>query len=174
MSNMMYGSLNDLVDGKFLVLRKMDNHPEAGTMVHIMDVAQNQNGSYNMYYRVTETGQDGVNTFINLKEFYNWARPDSFIARNYEFLTLPEIQRYIRAKKRNVFNFCLPLMCIMLALVWALMFILLDTPLSIVLGAVISIVGCAVIFMYYRNQKKRLVRKMYKDLLQKRYGLVIE
>lgn len=168
----MYGNFNDIVDGKFLVLKKMSNQPQPGTMIHIMGVSQDQNNTYSVNYRVTETGQNSVNKFKNMKDFYSWARPDSFIAKNYEFLTLQEVQKYINVKKRNFLNFCLPLSIILLLIVWGLMLQLLSVPLSIIVGVVMSVVGCASILMFYRGQRKKIKSKMYKELLQKKFGVV--
>ena len=173
MANMINGNFNDLVDGKFLILKRMSSQPEPGTMIHVMGAAQEQNGTYSVNYRVTETGQNYVNKFKNMKEFYGWARPDSFIARNYESFTRHDVQKYIRVKKRTPASFCLPLICVMLVLVWALMLMLLSAPLSIIAAFLLSIAGVFGIFFMYKKQKERMKTKMYGKIMTK-WGIEIK
>ena len=79
----MLKNISDAVDGKFLVTKSRPKQAEAGTIVHIMDARKLKNGGYQLDYRVTSTGQNYLIEFATLKEFYAWARPDTFIARNY-------------------------------------------------------------------------------------------
>lgn len=173
MATLLTGNFNDLVDGKFLILKRMPSQPEPGTMIHVMGASQDQSGAHGINYRVTETGQNYTATFRSMKEFYAWARPDSFIARNYESFTKHDVQKYIRVKKRTPASFCLPLIAVMLVVVWALMLILLDAPLSIIFGALLSIVGAFGIFMLYKRQKERMKMKMYGKIVTK-WGIEIK
>lgn len=173
MANMINGNFNDLVDGKFLILKRMSSQPEPGTMIHVMGAAQEQNGTYSVNYRVTETGQNYVNKFRSMKEFYDWARPDSFIARNYESFTRNDVQKYIRVKKRTPASFCLPLICVMLVLVWTLMLVLLSAPLSIIAAFLLSVLGVFGIFRLYKKQKERMKMKMYGKIVTK-WGIEIK
>ena len=100
-------NIDEAVDRKFLVTKNMKGQAETGTIIHVMDAENNSGGSVNVTYRVARFNekfhdyQDYTAKFDSLAAFCKWAQPDNFIARNYEMLSIRDIQHYIKIKQRN-------------------------------------------------------------------------
>ncbi len=135
----MLNDIDEAIDRKFLVTKKLNNQVEPGTIVHIMDAHSNKDGSINVYYRITYTKQEYTVKFDNVKQFCKWARPDNFIARHYENFNIKEIQRYVKVKDRTFTSFCLPLILLALLVIWILCLVLLGGgTLAIIAGVILS------------------------------------
>lgn len=161
-------NVNDMVDGKFLVIRNVSNQAESGTMVHIMAARNNRDGSFSLDYRVTSTGQNYKIAFKKLKDFFNWARPDTFIARNYDSFTKAEIQKYVKINNRTFSSYCVPLILVVLIIVWGLCLTLIPaTTTQIIVGSSASVVLAVIIFILYRKSKSNIKMKMYYKLSSK-------
>lgn len=164
-------SFDDAVDGKFLIVKSMTNQADVGTMVHIMGTNKGSGGSAVVNYRVTTTGQDYEVTFSSIKDFMAWARPDSFIARNYESFTKDEIRNYIKINNRTFASYCMPIIIALLVVVWIISILVIPgTALKIILGAVLSVVAFLAVVVIYKKQKSGVKMKMYKKL-QNKWGI---
>lgn len=158
-------NVNDMVDGKFLVVKSVSNQAEQGTMVHIMAARNNRDGSFSLDYRVTSTGQNYKIAFKKLKDFFHWARPDTFIARNYDSFTKDEIQKYVKINNRTFSSYCIPLILVALIIVWGLSLTLIPTlTAQIITGASVSVFLAVVIFIIYKKSKYNIKMKMYYKL----------
>ena len=164
-------NINDAVDGKFLVTKTFPKQAEAGTIVHIMDARKLKNGGYQLDYRVTSTGQNYLIEFKQLTDFYAWARPDTFIARNYNSFSKKDILHYVKVTSRTFQSFCLPLIVAADVVVWVLAFVLMGTATSkILFGFLMSIVAAGVVIFIYVKQKSSVKMKMY-QMIQSKLGI---
>lgn len=174
MSSYLAGNIYELVDGKYLVLKSVKEQAEAGTLVHILAAAEDPNGGFNVGYRVTETNQSFVQTFATLKDFYKWARPDTFIARNYDSFSKTDIQKYIKVKMRTPSSFCLPIIVVLLVIIWAALILSpIKLPINIILGVLLSVAAVIGVFYMYKKQKKSMKSRMYNKLTEK-WGIKIQ
>lgn len=158
----MLNDIDEAIDRKFLVTKTLSNQVQAGTIVHIMDAHNNKDGSVTVYYRITYTKQDYTVKFDNVKQFCKWARPDNFIARHYESFNLKEIQRYVKLKDRTFTSFCLPILLVVIAVIWAICLLLFkkDT-FGYVLGAILTVGLSVIITFWYRSSRQRELIKLY-------------
>lgn len=164
-------NINDAVDGKFLVTKSFPKQAEAGTIVHIMDARKLKSGGFQLDYRVTSTGQNYLIEFKQLKDFYAWARPDTFIARNYNSFSKKDIMHYVKVTSRTFQSFCVPLIVAAVVFVWVLAFILMNgIGMKIAFGFVMSIIAAAVVIFIYRKQKTGVKMKMY-EMIQSKLGI---
>ena len=167
----MLKNINDAVDGKFLVTKTFPKQAEAGTIVHIMDARKLKSGGYQLDYRVTSTGQNYLIEFKQLKDFYAWARPDTFIARNYNSFSKKDIMHYVKVTSRTFQSFCVPLIIAAVVAVWILAFILMKgVGMKILFGFLMSIVAAALVIFIYRKQKSGVKMKMY-QMIQSKLGI---
>ena len=167
----MLKNINDAVDGKFLVTKTFPKQAEAGTIVHIMDARKLKSGGYQLDYRVTSTGQNYLIEFKQLKDFYAWARPDTFIARNYNSFSKKDIMHYVKVASRTFQSFCVPLIVAAVVVVWILAFILMKgVGMKILFGFLMSIVAAALVIFIYRKQKSGVKMKMY-QMIQSKLGI---
>ena len=167
----MLKNISDAVDGKFLVTKSRPKQAEAGTIVHIMDARKLKNGGYQLDYRVTSTGQNYLIEFATLKEFYAWARPDTFIARNYNSFSKKDIMHYVKVTSRTFQSFCVPLIVVAVILAWDLSLILFKAvALKILFGMLLSIAAAALVIVIYRKQKNGVKMKMY-QMIQSKLGI---
>ena len=167
----MLKNINDAVDGKFLVTKTFPKQAEAGTIVHIMDARKLKSGGYQLDYRVTSTGQNYLIEFKQLKDFYAWARPDTFIARNYNSFSKKDIMHYVKVTSRTFQSFCVPLIVAAVVVVWILAFILMKgVGMKSVFGFLMSIVAAALVIFIYRKQKSGVKMKMY-QMIQSKLGI---
>ena len=163
--------IRDAVDGKFLVTKTFPKQAEAGTIVHIMDARKLKSGGYQLDYRVTSTGQNYLIEFKQLKDFYAWARPDTFIARNYNSFSKKDIMHYVKVTSRTFQSFCVPLIVAAVVVVWILAFILMKgVGMKILFGFLMSIVAAALVIFIYRKQKSGVKMKMY-QMIQSKLGI---
>ena len=168
----MLKNISDAVDGKFLVTKSRPKQAEAGTIVHIMDARKLKNGGDQLDYRVTSTGQNYLIEFATLKEFYAWARPDTFIARNYNSFSKKDIMHYVKVTSRTFQSFCVPLIVVAVVVAWVLAIILFKSSvgLTILFGMLLSIVAAAIVIVIYRKQKNGVKMKMY-QMIQSKLGI---
>ncbi len=160
--------IRDAIDGKFLVTKTLPKQAETGTIVHIMDARKLKNGGFQLDYRVTSTGSNYLIEFKTMKDFYAWARPDTFIARNYNSFSKKDILHYIKVTSRTFQSFCVPLMAVAVVLIFALSIILVKSvALKIVVALVGSIAACALVMFIYKKQKNDVKMKMYHMLSNK-------
>ena len=161
----MLTDIRDAIDRNFLVTKNMSNQVEAGTVVHIMDSSQAPDGSLSINYRVLKTGQDFVVRLKSMKDFAKWARPDDFIARYQDSFSKAEIQHYIKVNSRTFASFCIPLIILMLAAIWALVvFIFKLEIVPIILGATLSLISILVITVVYKKQKTSVKINLYRKV----------
>lgn len=173
MAFMMY-SVDEAVDRKFIITKKVSNQAEPGTLIHVMDASEGADG-VSVDYRVTGTGQDFSIKFANLKQFCKWSRPDTFIARHYESLNPKDIVNYMKVSNRSFTTFCLPLMLIAIAIIWCIVLLLpLEMVPKIIIGVVLSVVVAFVIFQVYKKQKSNATMKIYSKVSSSKWGLVIK
>ena len=155
-------NIDEAVDRKFLITKNVKGQAEAGTIIHVMDAENNSGGSVNIIYRVARFNekfhdyQDYNAKFDSLAAFCKWAQPDNFIARNYEMLSISDIQHYIKVKKRNFTSFCLPLILIFAIIVWALLFFALGPGIAmIIIGVFLTLAITAGVLLLLKKQKKK-------------------
>ena len=165
-------NIDEAVDRKYLITKNVKGQAAAGTIIHVMDAETNPGGSVNVLYRVARFNekfhdyQDYNAKFDSLAAFCKWAQPDNFIARNYEMLSISDIQHYIKVKNRNFTSFCLPLILIAAIIVWALLFFALGAGIPmIVLGVLLTLLITAGVLLMLKKQKKK--EKVH--LLNQRY-----
>lgn len=157
--------IRDAIDRNYLVTKNMSNQVEAGTVVHIMDSIKAPDGSVSVNYRVLKTGQDFVVSLKSLKAFSKWARPDDFIARYHDAFSKNEILRYIKINSRTFASFYLPLILLILAVIWVLVFFVVKpTVVPIILGATLSVVTILVMIVVYKKQKTSIKINMYRKV----------
>lgn len=167
----MLKNINDAVDGKFLVTKSFPKQAEAGTIVHIMDARKLKAGGYQLDYRVTSTGQNYLIEFKQLTDFYAWARPDSFIARNYNSFSKKDILHYVKVTSRTFQSFCFPLIIAAVVVVWILAFLLMGSVTSkILFGFLMSIVAAGIVIFIFIKQKNSVKMKMY-QMIQSKLGI---
>ncbi len=168
----MITDIRDAVDRNFLVTKNMSKQVESGTIVHIMDSSQAPDGTVVVNYRVIRSGQDFVVKFKSLKDFAKWARPDDFIARYQESFSKAEILHYIRVSNRTFASFCVPLMLVFLAAIWAvIIFLLKPTLVPIIIGAVASLIAILVITIIYKKSKTSVKINLYRKVSSKNWGV---
>ena len=173
-------NIDEAVDRKFLIIKNMKGQAETGTIIHVMDAGKNSDGSLGVVYRVARFNekfhdyQDYTAKFESLAAFCKWAQPDNFIARNYEMLTIPEIQHYIKIKKRNFTSFCLPLILIAAIIIWALLLYLMGAGVAtIVIGVVLTLCIAAAVLLLLKTQKKNEKVRLY-NKISSNWGVVIK
>jgi len=155
-------NIDDAVDRKFLVTKTVNGQVEAGTVIHIMSASQDASGVV-VGYRVTNSGQDYTANFGDLKEFSKWARPDSFIARYSENLTIKDIQQYIKIKNRTFTNFCLPIMAVAIIIIALISILALKEhiTIAIIVAVCMSVLVGFLVFQFYKTQKTKFMTKLY-------------
>ncbi|MBQ4311850.1 MAG: hypothetical protein II773_09675 [Oscillospiraceae bacterium] len=158
-------SIDEAVDGKFLITKNVSNQAQAGTLVHIMDSSQSSSG-VSVNYRVTNTGQNFTIKFGSLKDFCKWATPDTFIARYYESFTKSEILNYIKVNERTFLTFAVPIIAVALVIIWVLCLLIFKdhTVLKIILGIILSLVAAGAVTIFYKRQKTQVKLKLYKKV----------
>lgn len=174
-------NIDEAVDRKFLVTKNMKGQAETGTIIHVMDAENNSGGSVNVTYRVARFNekfhdyQDYTAKFDSLAAFCKWAQPDNFIARNYEMLSIRDIQHYIKVKNRTVASFCLPIILIVAVIIWALLFILLGSNMipMIIIGVVLTLAEALGILVLFKKQKKKERVRLYQKI-SSNWGVVIK
>ncbi len=173
-------NIDEAIDRKFLVTKSVRNQAEAGTVIHVLDAEKDPKGGVNVLYRVARFNekfhdyQDYTAKFESLAEFCKWAQPDSFIARNYEMLTIGDIQHYIKVKKRSFTSFCLPLIIIAAALIWALLIFGLGLGIAtIVLGVLLTLLVTAGVLLLMKKQKKNEKVRLY-NKISSSWGIVLK
>ena len=173
-------NIDEAVDRKFLITKNVKGQAAAGTIIHVMDAANNPGGSVNVLYRVARFNekfhdyQDYTAKFDSLSAFCKWAQPDNFIARNYEMLSLSDIQHYIKVKNRSFTSFSLPLILIFALLIWALLYFALGLGIAtIVLGVIGTLAIAAGVLIMVKNQKKKEKVKLYHKI-SSNWGIVLK
>ena len=167
----MISSIDEAVDGKYLVVKDRKNQAKCGTLVHIMSSRDNGNGTYTVGYRVTGTGQDFSDTFDGLKEFCDWVKPDSFIARYYECFEISEVSKYIKINQRTFLNFCLPIMVIALVVIWIIFGAVVKGTAGVVLGIILSVAAIGGTIFFYKHSKSKIKLDLYKKIGSARWGV---
>ena len=153
--------IQDAVDRKFLVTKTLPRPAEAGTVVHIMGTDQNS-GGITVKYRVTSTKQDFSTKFESIKDFCNWARPDSFIARYSENLSLKDVQQYIKVKNRSFTNFCLPIILVAAVIIWAVCLVAIPTKLvGIIIAACMTVLISFLVWTFFKTSKTKFMTRLY-------------
>lgn len=173
-------NIDEAVDRKFLITKNVKGQAAAGTIIHVLDAEKSSGGSVNVLYRVARFNekfhdyQDYNAKFDNLAAFCKWAQPDNFIARNYEMLSLSDIQHYIKIKKRNFTSFCLPLILIAAIIIWALLYFTLGAGIAmIVIGVFLTLgITAAVLLLLKKQKKKEKVRLYHK--ISSNWGVVLK
>ncbi len=170
MANMI-NSIDEAVDCKYLVVKDRKNQAKCGTLVHIMSAKENSGGGYLVGYRVTNTGQDFTERFETLKEFCNWVKPDSFIARYYDCFDISEIAKYIKINQRTFVNFCLPIIIVGLIVFWILGAAIIKGGGGIVIAIVGSVISVACALFLYKHSKTQIKMDLYKKIGSSRWGV---
>ena len=157
----MLNSIDEAIDGKYLVTQNVKEQAGVGSMVHIMDAWEDNDGAVVVEYRVTATGASFVIKLPSLEHFYKWARPDTFIARYYDNFTQKEINNYIKMSNRNFVNFALPIM-IAVAVVFIILFgvLMKNWPLAIIF----AVIGAIAAYFVFRKLKSSVKLKMYQKV----------
>ncbi|MCR5707994.1 MAG: hypothetical protein K6G82_06940 [Ruminococcus sp.] len=173
-------NIDEAVDRKYLITKNVKGQAAAGTIIHVMDAETNPGGSVNVLYRVARFNekfhdyQDYNAKFDSLAAFCKWAQPDNFIARNYEMLSISDIQHYIKVKNRNFTSFCLPLILIAAIIVWVLLYFLLDVGIPmIVLGVILTLLITAGVLLMLKKQKKKEKVRLYHKI-SSNWGVVLK
>lgn len=170
-------NIDEAIDRKFLVTKSIKGQAEAGTIIHVMD-AEKEKSDLLVTYRVARFNgkfhdyQDYNAKFDDINQFCKWAQPDNFIARNYESFSIKDIQHYIKVKNRTVASFCLPLIIVLAAIIWAVAFLALSGVLRFIVGGALTVVAIVFVFAQFRSQKKKEKMRMYKKI-SSGWGVVI-
>lgn len=174
MAFMMY-SVDEAIDSKFIVTKSISSQAKQGTLIHIMDSVQTDEG-ISVDYRVTGTNQDFTIKFDNLKQFCKWIQPDSFIARHYECLSSKDIIYYMKVNSRSFLSFCLPLILVALAVIWSVALLLLPLPLvtGVIVAAVLSVIACVAIVLIFKKQKSNAKMRIWSRVSESKWGMTIK
>ncbi len=156
----MLNSIDEAIDGKYLVTQTVRDQAPSGSMVHIMDAWEDNNGSIVVDYRVTDTGASFVIKLPALANFYKWARPDTFIARHYDSFSKKEINNYIKMSNRTFANFALPVMVVVAVLILVICIIIKQT----VIGIIGAVVGALAVYAIFKKRKTDVKLKMYQKV----------
>ena len=163
-------NIDEAIDRKFLVSKTIKGQAEAGNIIHVMD-AENSSNSVLVTYRVSHYNerfhdyQDYTVKFDNVAQFCKWAQPDNFIARNYESLSIKDIQHYIKIKNRSFLTFCLPLIILAAIIIFAVLVGVLKLGgMGIVLSLILTAAAALGIFASFRNQKKQEKMRLYSKI----------
>lgn len=162
MAFMLY-SIDEAIDGVYVVTKSLNGQAKVGTLIHVMDARENSDGII-VDYRVTRTGQNFVVKFETVKEFCKWVRPDKFIARHYDNLTKKEIRQYIKVTDRTFTTYCLPIIIVLVALIWIASFVLFKGVLRIVLAVLLSVIAFFGVVLLLNKQKENIKLKLYSKL----------
>lgn len=171
-------NIDEAVDRKFLVTKAMKGQAEVGTIIHVMD-AEQQGTAVIVYYRVTRYNekfhdyQDYTAKFESLAAFCKWAQPDNFIARNYEYFSLKDIQHYITVKNRNFTSFCLPIIIVAAVLIWCLSLLVVKGVVGIIIGVFFTVLVAFAVLAMLKNQKKKEKMRLYRKI-SAGWGVVFE
>ncbi|MBR1724372.1 MAG: hypothetical protein IJ723_05060 [Ruminococcus sp.] len=157
----MLNSIDEAIDGKYLVTQSVRDQAPVASMVHIMDAWEDNDGAVVVDYRVTDTGASYVIKLPDLNHFYKWARPDTFIARYYESFSKKEINNYIKMSNRNFVNFALPIMIVCIVIIMIIFHS------KIVLGIILSVVAAVAVYFVFRKLKSNVKLKMYQKVSNK-------
>ena len=101
--------------------------------------------------------------FESIKQFCNWARPDSFIARYSENLSLKDVQQYIKVKNRSFTNFCLPIILVAVAIIWAVCLIVLKEKMvvGIVVAVCMTVLVSFLVWTFFKTSKTKFMTRLY-------------
>ncbi|MCQ2458909.1 MAG: hypothetical protein MJ081_00910 [Ruminococcus sp.] len=172
-------NIDEAIDRKFLVSKSIKGQTEPGNIIHVMD-AYNDGNSIVVAYRVSHYTerfhdyQDYTVKFDSVASFCKWAQPDNFIARNYENLSLKDIQHYIKIKNRSFVNFCLPIIAVLAVIVWVLALLVIPSKIiGIILGAVLTVAAVVLVVGFYNKQKKQEKMRLYSKISSS-WGVVID
>lgn len=168
--------LNDAVDGKFVVVKSLTNQAPLGTLIHIMNTKKNSDNSIKIDYRVTSTSQDFIVEFNNVGEFNKWIKTDNFLARNYESFSPEEIKHYIKIENRSFATFCLPILIVVLAVIWGILFAALSSKMGamIGIGAVLSLIAFAAVTLIYKKQKSSYKLKLMAKAVKSKWKVKVK
>lgn len=167
----MLNSIDEAIDGKYLVTKYEKNQADVGSMIHIMDAREDSDGVIIVDYRLPATGQNYCARFDNINQFYKWARPDTFIARYYENFSQKEIQNYIKVSNRTFTTFCLPFIAVALVVVWIFALAVIGGSGGIVAGAILSVVAFVAVMIIFNKQKSGVKLKMYHKVSASNWGI---
>lgn len=159
----MLNSIDEAVDQKFLVTKNLSNQVKSGSMIHIMATKELDHGVV-VDYRVTDTGQDFSVKFQSVRDFCNWARPDTFIARYHDSFSAKEIQHYIKVNNRSFTNFCLPIIVVALIVIWILGKVVMHGAGGTVFAIIFSLIAVIGTYYLYTSQKKSVKLKLYQKV----------
>ncbi|MCR4888133.1 MAG: hypothetical protein K5979_02980, partial [Ruminococcus sp.] len=107
--------------------------------------------------------------------FCKWAQPDNFIARNYEMLSIKDIQHYIKVKNRSFASFCLPIIAVIAAIIWVVSLLVFSKTMvvGIIIAAVLTVAVAVAVLVFYKKQKKKERVRLYKKI-SSNWGIVIK
>jgi hypothetical protein len=171
-------NVDEAIDRKFLVIKNIKGQAEPGTIIHVLD-AEKVSNQLLVTYRVARFNgkfhdyQDYNAKFDDLASFCKWAQPDNFIARNYESFSLKDIQHYIKVKNRTFASFCLPIIIVLAAIVWAVALFVLKGTIGIIAGSALTVVVFLLVAVLFKSQKKKEKMRMYKKMTS-RWGVVLD
>lgn len=174
----MIKSIDETVDRKFLITKNLKGQAALGTIIHVMDAKQKSDGSVEIDYRVTDTGEkysfrDYTVKFDDSMQFCKWARPDNFIARHYEEFSFKDIQHYVKVNNRSFVSFCLPIIIVLLAVIWAVSMVAIKGGVGAAVGVVGSIVVCIAVLIIFNKTKTNAKMKLY-DKVSANWDVVIK
>lgn len=171
MAFMLY-SADDAIDSKFIVTKNISNQAKPGTLIHVMDTAETSEG-ISVDYRVTGTNQDFTVKFASLKQFCKWIQPDSFIARHYECLSNKDVVHYMKVNGRSFATFCLPVILITWAVIWAVLLLLVPNVVGMVIAAVLSLAAVAAVFFADKKMKSNARMRIWSKVADSKWGMKI-
>ena len=169
----MMENIDEAVDRKYIITKHVNKQAKPGTMIHVMAAFESPDG-ITVNYRVTETKQNFTVRFDTLKQFCKWCRPDTFIARHYESLNAKDIMYYMKVSGRSFVTFCLPLILCALVVIWGGVLLLLDSPMAIIVGAILSALTILLISLHYKSQKTQATVRIYSKVGTKKWNVVIK
>lgn len=171
MAFMLY-SADDAIDSKFIVTKNISNQAKQGTLIHVMDTTETSDG-ISVDYRVTGTNQDFTVKFDSLKQFCKWIQPDSFIARHYECLSNKDVVHYMKVNGHSFSTFCLPLILVAWAVIWAIFMIALPGTVGIIIAAVLSLVSVAAVLFLDKKMKNDARMRIWSKVADSKWGMKI-
>lgn len=167
-------SFDEAIDRKLVVTKNLSGQAKAGTMIHVLDCVPKGNGGYNVWYRVSETGQDLSYGFNSLKDFCNWARADKILIRHYDSLTRRDVMQYLKITNGGFKKYYLPLLIVLLIIIWAALLILVGGATGAIIAAVMSLVSAVVVLCMYKAKRKKAILSIYSKVSKNNWGVIIK
>ncbi len=165
-------NIEDTIDRNYLVLKRVKDNVDAGTVVHIMAAKRTDEGIF-VNYRVMSTGKDYTISFSSLKGFLKWAKDDNFIARYHDSMTPADIKQYIRVFNGTFVSSCGIIIAAAVLIVWGLMLILLGGWQRYVVGGLLTVIVPSIVYLAYNRYRNKVLVNLYNKITNNWQGNIV-